>query len=191
MFFPIGDDNPTSRAPFVTYAIIAANLAVFLLVNKLGVLPDEVSLKYGFRPGRLKWYALFTCLFLHGNFLHFLGNMVFLWIAGDNVEEKLGRIPFLVFYLVSGVLSCLFYMVFVQMGARMVPLVGASGAIAGVLGCYMVFFPTARIRVFYWLFFFLLGTIYIQAKWFLGLWIALNIFDWLVMGSQYVTGVAY
>jgi membrane associated rhomboid family serine protease len=191
MFFPIGDDNPSSRTPYVTYGIIGANVVVFLFVNKLGVLSDLTSLKYGFRPGKFEWYTLFTSMFLHGDFLHILGNMIFLWIAGDNVEEKLGRIAFLVFYLISGVCACLFYMLFVELGARMVPLVGASGAIAGVLGCYMIFFPTARIRVFYWFFFFFLGTIFVQAKWFLGLWIALNVFDWLVVGSQYVTGVAY
>jgi len=123
MFFPIGDDNPSSRTPFVTYGIISVNLVVFVLVNKFGYLPAIVSRKYGFVPGDVEWYTLVTSTFLHGDFLHILGNMVFLWIAGDNVEDKLGRVGFFFFYLIAGVCACLFYMLFVTVGARSVPLV--------------------------------------------------------------------
>jgi hypothetical protein len=130
-------------------------------------------------------------VFLHGDFFHILFNMLFLWIFGDNVEDKLGHVLYLVFYLVAGALACAFYMLFTGFSGGSIPLVGASGAIAGAMGCYMLFFPNANIRYFYWVFWFFMGVIPIRAKWSLGLWIAMNLVNWLLLESAYVTGVAY
>jgi membrane associated rhomboid family serine protease len=156
MFFPIGDDNPTSRTPVVTYGLIGLNALVFIVANVLssrsfGSLPPRVALDYGLVPNDAVWYTFFTSMFLHGNILHVIGNMVFLWVAGDNVEDKIGHLPFLAFYLAGGLFADGAYLLFTRGGGH-IPLVGASGAIAAVLGAYMVFFPRARIRIFYWIF---------------------------------------
>lgn len=175
--FPIGDENPTRRTPYITYALILINVLVFLyeltLQNQVVVsLNGRVlgnALDYFFRdwavvpiqltdsflgrpiphlPGiRLEppeWLTLITSQFLHGGFMHILGNMLFLWIFGNNVEDKLGPIKFLGFYLGCGVLAGLTQWFF-SMGSA-VPSLGASGAIAGVMGAYIIRFPTANIR---------------------------------------------
>jgi membrane associated rhomboid family serine protease len=196
VIFPIGDENPSGRKPYVTYGLIAANAAVFMVANGWpfhglgGDLPRGVALSLGLVPAKVGDHPLtfLSCMFLHGDLFHILGNMVFLWIVGDNVEDKLGRLPFLGFYLMSGVLSSVTYLLYA--GDPRVPLVGASGAISGVLGCYLVFFPRAHIKLFYWFYFFV-GTFLIEARWFLGFWIAQNLFMWLVTSNQYVSGVAY
>ena len=117
---------------------VGVNVIVFLIANiidssRFGVLPLETGFKYGFVPNEAAWYMFFTSVFMHGDILHILGNMVFLWVAGDNVEDKLGHGLYLFFYLVSGALACLAYSMFAAGGGH-IPLVGASGAIAGVLG---------------------------------------------------------
>ncbi len=193
-FIPIGDDNPSARTPVVTYGLIGANAFVFLIANifgshSFGGLPNRIALEYGLVPNDVVWYTFLTSMFLHGNLMHILGNMLFLWIAGDNVEDKIGHLPFLGFYLVSGLFADGAYMVFTG-GASGAPLIGASGAIAGVLGAYMVLFPKARIRIFYWIFF-IFGVLRIESRWFLGFWIAENLFNWLVLTSGHITGVAY
>jgi len=191
VIIPIGDDNPSLRIPYVTYGLVAINVVIFVLVNRFGSLPASVSREWGFVPNDLKWYTFVTSVFLHGDFFHILFNMLFLWIFGDNVEDKLGHVLYFVFYLVAGALACTFYMLFTGFSGGSIPLVGASGAIAGAMGCYMLFFPNANIRYFYWVFWFFMGVIPIRAKWSLGLWIAMNLVNWLVLNSRYVTGVAY
>jgi membrane associated rhomboid family serine protease len=197
VLFPIGDENPSGRRPFLTWGLIAANVLVFTVANRWpfgglgGELPMSVARDFGLVPSKVGGhpFTFLSSMFLHGDIFHILGNMLFLWIAGDNVEDKMGRLPFLGFYLLSGVLASATYLVYTG-GSSYVPLVGASGAIAGVLGCYMVFFPRAQIRLFYWFYFFV-GTFLIEARWFLGFWIAENLFFWLVVGSRYASGVAY
>ena len=191
MIIPIGDDNPSTRIPWVNYALIAINVVVFAVVNEFGSLSAAVSREWGFVPNDPRWYTFVTSAFLHGDFFHILGNLLFLWIFGDNVEDKLGHVLYFLFYVVAGALACAFYLLFTGFAGGSVPLVGASGAIAGAMGCYMVFFPNARIRFFYWFFFFFMGVVPIRAKWSLGIWIMLNLMWWLLLKSQYVTGVAY
>jgi membrane associated rhomboid family serine protease len=197
VFFPVGDDNPSGRRPLVTYGLIAVNVLVFVVANGWpfrglgGDLSMSMARDFGLVPSKVAGhpFTFISSMFLHGDIFHILGNMVFLWIAGDNVEEKLGGLPFLGFYVLSGVLASATYLVYAG-ASSIVPLVGASGAIAGALGCYMVFFPRARIRIFYWFYFFV-GIFRVEARWFLGFWIAENLFFWLVVRSPHASGVAY
>ncbi|MGB5865154.1 MAG: rhomboid family intramembrane serine protease [Sulfitobacter sp.] len=154
--FPIRDHNPSGRVPYVTYALIAANIGVFL--SMLPMSGDERALAqfyydWALLPRRVMegdgYSALLTSQFLHGGWLHLAGNMLFLWIFGDNVEDEFGHMPFLAFYLVAGMLSGLAHVV--ADPASYVPTVGASGAIAGVMGGYLLLFPKARVDIFVFL----------------------------------------
>ncbi|HEX9777364.1 MAG TPA: rhomboid family intramembrane serine protease [Geopsychrobacteraceae bacterium] len=123
---------------------------------------DLVVYRFGFRPAEFSLVSLFTSLFLHGGFLHLAGNMLFLWIFGDNVEQRLGRSLFLAGYLLFGVMATLFFALF-SLDSQ-IPLIGASGAISGVLGCYYLWFPRNRVRCFLLLFPFLMTTIMVPAR---------------------------
>lgn len=141
---PLRDSVPSSTTPVVTYAIIAINVLVF--IQQLSLSPEELHhffAHYGVVPARLQVRDLFTSMFLHGGFLHLIGNMWFLWIYGDNVEDVLGRIKYLAFYLTGGVAGSL-----LQIAAdpnSSIPNIGASGAIAAVMGAYLLKFPHARV----------------------------------------------
>ena len=175
--FPISDDNERGQGPaFVSLAFIALNIVVFLVLQGAGATVAGDEFTYGFsavpfeitngvdlvepepvivggetmsvpqEPGpRPIWLTLFTSLFMHGGWLHLAGNMLFLWIFGDNVEHRIGHGPFIVFYLVAGVLAS-FAQILVDT-ASVIPTLGASGAISGVLGAYLVMFPTNRVLV--------------------------------------------
>lgn len=141
---PLRDTQPSRSTPVVTVAIIAVNVLLFLYQVSL----DRFSLnhfimEYGVVPDRLHYSSLLTSMFLHGGWMHLIGNMWFLWIFGDNVEDILGHGKYLVFYLLAGVVAALAQVLF-SLGSR-VPMVGASGAIAGVMGAYLVKFPHSRI----------------------------------------------
>jgi membrane associated rhomboid family serine protease len=143
--FPIRDTQPSYSKPVVTLVLIVVNILVFLFEFSL----DEYSLnafiaQYGLIPENFHVANIFTSMFLHGGWLHVLGNMWFLWIFGDNIEDILGHGKFLVFYLMCGVAAAVLQ-VSVSPDSR-IPMIGASGAIAGVMGAYMVKFPRARIR---------------------------------------------
>ncbi|MCL4466618.1 MAG: rhomboid family intramembrane serine protease [Chloroflexi bacterium] len=155
---PVSDSVPTRHAPWVNYAIVVSCALVFLfelalgpqldgLIRRWGVTPLLVSQTIAGNPAvpHAELLTLVTALFLHGGWLHLLGNMVFLWVFGDNVEERLGHLRYLVFYLACGVAANL-AQVYIDPGSR-VPLIGASGAIAAVLGSYIVMFPGARVTV--------------------------------------------
>src|SRR6185295_1640987 len=142
MFIPIGDENPTERKPYVNYALLAINIAVFLLT--LGADDERQLIRWTLVPADVHWHALFTSMFLHGGLLHLLGNMVFLYIFGDNVEDKFGHIGYIVFYLVCGLAAAAAHIA--TNPASELPTVGASGAISGVMGAYAVFFPKQRIK---------------------------------------------
>src|SRR4029077_16022788 len=145
-FLPLYDDNPTVRVPYVTYALIALCVAIFLW--QLGQAADTAPAPYGVIPAvgggaaRLApdvaavpaWVTLFTSMFLHGGWLHLGGNMLFLWIFGNNIEDVLGHARYLLLYLASGVAAALSQAL--PDTASVVPMIGASGAIAGVLGAY-------------------------------------------------------
>ncbi len=192
--FPIRDHNPSERTPYVTLVLIAANVAIFLA--GLVLFQDQRALSqlyydYALLPIRLSngenYTALVTAIFLHGGFMHLAGNMLFLWIFGDNLEDEMGHIPFLVFYLVCGIGASL-----AQYGAdplSTIPTVGASGAIAGVMGGYLLLFPKARVDIF--IFFIVFFRILPIPAWImLGLWFVIQLFSGINVDTSN-GGVAY
>jgi len=164
MFLPYADDNPHTIKPVVTYTLIAMNVAVFLWQLSLGETGGQAAVyAFGMIPGRLfgtmaippeldmipAWMTLFTSMFMHGGFMHIAGNMLYLWIFGDNLEASLGRVRYIAFYLLTGIAAAM-SQAFMELGSA-VPMIGASGAISGVLGGYLVLHPRANVRVFVWL----------------------------------------
>ena len=179
--FPIRDHNPSTRTPYVTYALIAANILVFLVT--LPAMLDDLQMRrllfeYALIPARLDqgqgYHTLLTSVFMHGGFWHIAGNMLFLWIFGDNLEEDFGHIGFAAFYLASGIGAGLVH-VFASPGS-MVPTVGASGAIAGVMGGYLLMYPKAKVDVLF-IFVVIFKIFPIPAWIMLGLWFALQVFN--------------
>ena len=153
---PLRDQNPSRSTPVVTRGLIVLNAALFLYELSLGSAASDFMYSWGLVPARLPaaldlggeslgWtgLTLVSSMFLHGGWPHLIGNMWYLWIFGDNVEDQFGAVPFLVFYLAAGVAASLLH-AFTNLGSR-VPTLGASGAIAGVLGAYAVMFPRARV----------------------------------------------
>jgi membrane associated rhomboid family serine protease len=181
---PIGDDNVQGGAtPVVTYALVALNVLAFFLelskptegalqsfVEAWGVVPREYSSGVDLPPTipLPVWSTLLTSMFLHGGWLHLGGNMLYLWIFGDNIEKTIGHARFLIFYLVCGIIAGLAHILF-NADSR-VPTVGASGAISGVLGGYMVLFPQNRVRILT-----RGGVGYVPAIVVLGLWIVIQL----------------
>ncbi|MEM1065022.1 MAG: rhomboid family intramembrane serine protease [Pseudomonadota bacterium] len=190
--FPIRDHNPSERTPWVTYALIAINVAVFLSYWPLFENPRALAAyfdTYGLVP-RDAWgeeLTFVTSMFLHGGLMHIGGNMLFLFIFGDNLEDEMGHLGFLGFYLASGVGAALFQ-VFSE-PASPIPMVGASGAIAGVMGGYLLLFPKARVDIL--LFFIIIIRIIPVPAWImLGLWFALQLFSG-ISATPGSGGVAY
>ena len=150
--FPIRDHNPSGRTPYVTWALIAANVVIFLLYWLTMQSESQLAqffMNWGLVPARLShgegWVTLFSSMFLHGGWMHLIGNMLFLWIFGDNLEDSMGPFGFLLFYLACGLAAGgLQYM---ADPASTAPMVGASGAIAGVMGGYLLLFPKAKVDV--------------------------------------------
>ena len=151
---------------------------------------DLFVFRYGFRPSAPQWLNLLTSIFLHGGFLHLFGNMLFLWIYGDNVEHRLGRVRYLFWYLFTGVAATLFYALFAW-GSKL-PLVGASGAISGVLGFYFLWFPRNTVRLFVFLFPIFMNVVEVPARWVLGFYLVIdNLLPFLFAGEQGGGGVAH
>jgi membrane associated rhomboid family serine protease len=186
---PIGDDNPATRPAFVTWILIGLCVAVWLWQASLGERPGALAIRgLGFVPAALfgsvapdgamvpawvpAWASLFTAMFLHGGLLHLLGNMLYLWIFGNNVEDAMGHGRFLVFYLLCGVAAALLQ----GLGdtRSQIPMIGASGAIAGVLGAYLLLHPAAHVRVFV-LFGLFMRVVPLPASLVLGLWFAMQL----------------
>lgn len=200
---PINDENPTYSTPIVVYALIAINVVVFWHQMSLGsgldgffqlyaVIPRELSASFSGTPLNQpvpELATLITSQFLHGGLMHIGGNMLFLWTFGDNIEHDLGHIKFLLFYLVCGVLAALTHWFFgMQSG---VPTVGASGAIAGVMGAYLIKYPRAKIVTLLPLLF-IWTTVRIPAIFFLGFWfIQQAISSVASLGMPEAGGVAY
>ncbi|MEL6452344.1 MAG: rhomboid family intramembrane serine protease [Pseudomonadota bacterium] len=150
--FPIRDHNPSGRTPYVTYLLMAANIAIFL--SYVGLFDDARALNgfflsYAAIPARISTGdglgTLLSSMFLHGGWMHLIGNMLFLWIFGDNVEDEMGHGPYLLFYLAAGLAAGLIHVISAPYST--VPTVGASGAIAGVMGAYLLLFPKARVDI--------------------------------------------
>ena len=185
MFFPYRDDNPRRHGPpIITIAIIIACACVYILVQlPLALDPGQVhTLSFGFIPAVFYGNAelvgnidqipssatLITSMFLHGGIIHLIGNMWFLWLYGDNVEEEMGRFRYFIFYLVCGCVGTLAHSA-IDPNSRL-PLIGASGAISGVIASYLLLWPRANIRVFYWWFVFV-GRINVPAFVVGGVWL--------------------
>lgn len=191
--FPLRDHNPSGITPYVTWGLIALNVAVFLYGQLIlqGSAQTRFLFDYSFIPFRLHFGAekqtLLTAMFLHGSWLHLGGNMLFLWIFGDNVEARLGRLSYLGFYLGCGVLAALAQ--YLHDPLARYPVIGASGAIAGVLGAYMRLYPQARVDVFFFFVIFF-RVIPIPAWGVLGIWFGFQLLDGLGDPSMQ-DGVAY
>jgi membrane associated rhomboid family serine protease len=213
MFLPIHDENPRLGTPVVTIALIGITLIVWILVQgagepfalarstcELGMIPGQltgravgevVPLGRGLAcvvDAQPAWHTVLTSMFLHGDWLHLLGNLWFLWLFGDNVEDELGHGGFAVFYLVCGVGAALTQLA-VDPGAA-VPMVGASGAISGVMGAYIVRFPRAPVRVLAILIVFL-TVIRVPAILVLGYWFLLQLLGALPQLGGHAAGVAF
>lgn len=188
--FPIGDDNSTRRTfPLFTYALIALNVVFFLIEMGGG---DAFIEKWAFVPSRFlvnpsaDFLTLFTSMFMHAGWVHLGGNMLYLWIFGDNVEDRFGHIKFLIFYLLCGFAATFAQLAF-SIGSN-IPNLGASGAIAGVLGSYILLFPQGKIKV-------LAGSrlVLMPALIVIGFWIVLQLFSGIgsIASASQTGGVAY
>jgi len=188
--FPIGDDNTSRRTfPMVTYALIALNVLFFFVELSGG---DAFIEQWAFVPRRFvanpggDVLTIFTAMFMHAGWVHLLGNMLYLWIFGDNVEDRFGHIKFLIFYLLCGMGATFAQLVF-SLGSD-IPNLGASGAIAGVLGAYILMFPRGKVNVLMGR-----GVIPMPALVVIGLWIVLQFFSGIgsMANTAEAGGVAY
>ena len=178
--FPIKDENPTELKPYATILLLAINVLVY--IYQIGLTPNEnyeLISQYGFKPDQLfslnsnqhynisPLLTILTSMFMHGGILHLLGNMLFLWIYGNNIEDSMGHIKFLIFYFICG-LSAALLQAFVSPNSS-IPMIGASGAVSGVLSAYFLLFPKARVLTLVILLFFI-TFIRIPAGILIGLW---------------------
>ncbi|HTN47735.1 MAG TPA: rhomboid family intramembrane serine protease [Flavipsychrobacter sp.] len=205
--FPIGDDNSQRTVtPFVNYLLIAVNIAVFIFLQKMGTndafllsystVPEEILTGADITSGGLGvsptpvHITILTSMFMHGGIAHIAGNMLYLWIFGDNLENVMGHIKYLVFYLLCGVLATLAHVLATAVlgHSTLVPSLGASGAISGVLGGYLLLFPRNKVRVFVFRF-----VTTVPAIVSLGIWIAMQLVSSLSLlgGEGSGGGVAY
>jgi membrane associated rhomboid family serine protease len=168
---PLRDVIPSRTTPVVTFTLIGLNALVFLFQASLGAAAEQFVLAFGLVPAAFSWLTVFTSMFLHGGLLHVGGNMLYLWIFGDNVEDRLGHGRFLTFYLLCGVAAALAQTLMDPTSP--VPMVGASGAIAGVMGAYFVLYPRSRIVTLLPIFIFF-QVIEVPAIFFLGVWFVMQ-----------------
>lgn len=174
---PLRDENPTEITPYLTYLFIAINVGVWLVVQgagemealqasvmRYGTIPCQIT---GECPARgLTWESILTSMFMHGSWEHLLGNMLFLWVFGNNIEDSMGHLRFIAFYLVCGAAAALTHIFLAP--ASTIPTVGASGAISGIMGAYILLYPTVRVRTFFPPFFlFDLRAFVVLGYWFL------------------------
>jgi rhomboid family protein len=202
---PLKDDLPTGRVPVITFALIAANVLAFLWQLSFGL--EESVLRAGAIPYEILTFqdvnerdivapplTILTSMFMHGGFGHIGSNMLFLWIFGNNVEDALGRLRFLGFYLLAGVAAALAQTVAAAMSgdvlATQVPMVGASGAIAGVLAAYLVLFPQARVLTLLVIVVFI-RLQYLPAAFFIGAWFVMQVLAVIFGGSPGVAVFAH
>ena len=198
---PLKDRNPSRTFPFINYLLIAANAAVFLYELSLGQQLDGFIIKYGLISHRYfydlehhihlltRYVPFFSSMFLHGGWMHIIGNMWFLFIFGDNVEDRLGHGNYLAFYLLSGLAAAIVQLLS-SVGSS-VPTIGASGAISGVLGAYLVMFPRAKVVTLLPIFFFF-DIIDISAFLFIGFWFLIQFVSGLqAVGIDTSGGIAW
>ncbi len=193
---PIRDRVPTHNFPAVNYALIAVNIIVFIFQWLAGANQEAMIYEFALIPANVTAGLdvgdvrdIFTSMFMHGGLLHIAGNMLYLWIFGDNVEDNLGKVKYLLFYLVGGVVASLAHIV--SSPNSQIPTVGASGAIAAVLGAYLVLYPSAKVETFIPLGFFMRLAV-LPASIVLGLWFVLQLFNGVMtIGAADVGGVAF
>ncbi len=201
---PLKDDIPINRPPVLTVTLVIVNAVVFLWqvlgiglplsAQTGGAIPYEILTLRDVPPVDLvpPPFTILTSLFLHGGFMHIAGNMLFLWIFGNNVEDVLGRVRFLALYFASGIAAALAQALVSALSGDaatlLVPMVGASGAIAGVLAAYMLLFPRARVLTLIPIFF-LIRLIYLPATFFIGAWFVIQLVS-AVLGGE-ASGVAF
>ncbi len=199
--FPIHDDNPTRITPYVTYALLSACVLIFFWQISLGDAAQQAVYSFGVIPSVLfatkslpaeleilpAWLTIFSSMFLHGGWMHLIGNMLYLWVFGNNVEDAMGHKRFILFYLSCGLLAALTQAVLNPDSE--IPMIGASGAISGVLGAYVLLHPHARILVLIPIGI-LIYTPWIAAYWVLGFWFVLQLVNSLISASD-MGGVAY
>lgn len=195
---PLRDTIPSTSFPLVTITLIVVNTLIYFYEQSLGPAVERFVLQYGFVPARYFYVAhaepwnvverfgpMLTSMFLHGGFFHLLGNMWILWIFGDNVEDRLGKGRFLLYYLICGLAAV--YLHYLTGRTSGVPVIGASGAIAGVMGGYFVLFPHARVLTLIPIFIFI-QIVTIPAVVFLVLWFAMQLLSGLVASAAQVGG---
>jgi membrane associated rhomboid family serine protease len=199
---PLRDTVPSSSFPAVTLALIVLNILIFLYQNNLGKEEERFVLQYGFVPAvylhtsladplnfPARFGPMFSSMFLHGGWFHLIGNMWTLWIFGDNVEDRLGKIRFFLYYVASGLAAV--YIHYLTEQTSGLPVIGASGAIAGIMGGYFVLFPHSRILTLIPIFIFV-QIVTIPAVWFLALWFLGQLLSGIVTSSvQMHGGVAW
>lgn len=197
---PLYDDNPTKTFPILTILIIASCVLIFLWQLSLGNKMPAASLSLGMIPAVLFNFthlpqelatippiaSIFTSMFLHGGWMHLLGNMLFLWIFGNNIEDAMGRTRFIIFYLLCGIAAAMAQAL--PNPQSTIPMIGASGAIAGVLGAYLILYPRAKVLVLIPLGFFI-TTWRIAAGWVLGAWFLIQLYS--SFGDNSAGGVAW
>ena len=191
MFFPYKDDNPRVLFPFITYILITINILVFLTFTYISFLTPNINWFYtfGFIPNSFNVLTILSSMFIHSGIGHILSNMWFLYIFGDNIESILGHVKFLVFYILCG-FGAAFAQYIIDPNSS-IPMVGASGAIAGVLGAYMISFPKAKVHVFAFIIIFI-TTLIIPAQIVLGLWFFIQLSSGLnSLGIDTNGGVAW
>ena len=193
---PLYDTARRRRLPLVTWLLIAANIAIFIyevgfspaalerFIRTWGLVPAQL-----FAQPQIEWVTILTSMFLHGGWLHILSNMWVLFIFGDNVEERMGGLSYLLFYLLSGVAAALLQSFLLPSSSE--PMIGASGAIAGVLGAYLILFPHARVASLVPILF-IFTVIQVPATLFLLFWFVSQLFSgWLAIGGSAGSGVAW
>jgi len=214
LLFPLTDDNPTRQRPFATYLIIGLNLVVWASFQRLGFDPgfSESLCRFGLVPGDLlgtidsgsklriaqnlicqfdgqtDLITLVSSMFMHGGWIHLIGNMWFLWVFGDNVEDAMGPLRFILFYLLSGLVASAAQIA--TDTSSIIPMVGASGAIGGVMGAYALLYPRARVRTLVFLGFFI-TTLSIPAFFILAWWFVVQLVSGLPTLGQQGGGVAF
>ncbi|MBI4655043.1 MAG: rhomboid family intramembrane serine protease [Nitrospirae bacterium] len=184
---PFKDNNPTSTFPFVTIGLIALNTIVFIFKFFYSGDPRQIVFTYGAIPNYLLTLntmqpvhpvlTVFTSMFMHGGLFHIAGNMLYLWIFGNNIEDRLGHMRFIIFYLISGIAAA--YSHAITEPTSMIPMVGASGAVSGILGAYILLFPHARISTLIFFGFFV-RVITLPALFVIGFWIAIQFINGLL-----------
>ena len=193
MLFPYKDDNPSVLYPFTTYTIIGLNVSVFLLQFYIAGnnqdLARSIIFEFGLVPNRFNIIDVITSMFLHGGIYHIVGNMWFLYIFGDNIESILGHIRFIYFYVFCGAGAA--FLQFIVEPTSSIPMVGASGAISGVLGAYMIKFPKAKVHVIAVVIFFI-TTFVVPAQVVLGVWFLMQLSGGLgSLGIDTTGGIAW